>query len=59
MTNPQTKAPQKFATAPIAGKDLRTQAQKDKQEASQKHDAKKSASKQAPEKSGEKSGDCC
>lgn len=52
MASPQNKPEQKYGNTPIAGKDGRTQAEKDKQQAAQKHDEKKDASGKPSGKSG-------
>jgi hypothetical protein len=44
MTSPQNRPEQKQGSSAIQGKDDRTQAEKDKQQAAQKHDEKKDAS---------------
>lgn len=44
MTNQQNKQEQNNSNPPIAGKDSRTQAEKDKQQATQKQDKKKDVS---------------
>lgn len=52
MASPQNKPEQKYGSSSIAGKDNRTQAEKDKQQAAQKHDEKKDASGKPSNKSG-------
>jgi hypothetical protein len=52
MASPQNKTEQKYGISPQAGKDNKTQAEKDKQQAAQKHDEKKDASGKPTAKSG-------
>lgn len=51
MDSTQHKPEQKYGNSPQTGKDNKTQAEKDKQQASQNHDEKKDASGKPSDKS--------